>query len=108
MGGLHFFDLFLVLLVGLAIFGPKTLQSVARNVGKGAGQAKDIKDKLMEELPFEELSQVTKHVPKVPLSKQQALQMLIAPEKGSEPKGAAPPSEPQEKVPSTNASIENL
>ena len=32
--GLHMFDLIIVAVIGLAIFGPKAFQSVARNAGK--------------------------------------------------------------------------
>lgn len=80
MLGLHLPELLIILGIALAIFGPKTLQSVARNTGKGVGQAKNMKEKVLSELP-EEVTQVSQHIARVPTSPQQAVQMLIAPEK---------------------------
>ena len=79
MGGFHFLDLAIILGIALAIFGPKTLQSIARSAGKGMGQAKTMKDKVMAELPVEELSKITENIPQVPLNSRQAIQMLITP-----------------------------
>ncbi len=81
MGGFHIFDLIVIALIGLAIFGPKALQSMARSTGKGLGHVKEVKDKLMSELPLEEISKVSQKIPKVPLNTQEALQMLLTPEK---------------------------
>lgn len=81
MGGFHFIDLIIIIGIGLAILGPKTLQSIARNAGKGAAQAKDIKDKVMSELPMEDIAKFTEHIPQVPMNSRQAIQMLITPEK---------------------------
>jgi len=81
MGGFHILDLVVIAIVGLALFGPKALQSIARNAGKGVGQAKTAKEKVMAELPLEDLSKV---VQKVPMNPQQAIQMLITPEKEKE------------------------
>ena len=78
MGGFHILDLVVIVVIGLALLGPKALQSIARSAGKGVGQAKATKDKLMAELPLEELSKVAQ---KVPTNPQQAIQMLITPEK---------------------------
>lgn len=77
MGGFHIFDLIVIALVGLAIFGPKALQSMSRSAGKGLGHVKEAKDKVLSELPLEELSRVSQ---KVPLNPQQAIQMLMMPE----------------------------
>ena len=79
MGGFHILDLVIILGIGLAIFGPKALQSMARNAGRGVSQAKDVKDRVLSELPVEEFSQVSRHISRVPLSPQQAVQMLMAP-----------------------------
>ena len=73
----HFIEILIIALVGLAIFGPKTLQSMARNAGKGVNQAKDMKDKIMSELPMEEIAKVSS---KVPTSPRHAVQMLMTPE----------------------------
>src|SRR5947209_10768124 len=85
--GFHLPELIIILLVGLAIFGPKALQSMGRSAGKGIGQAKAMKDQVMSELPMKEISEVSRHIPRVPLNPQQAVQMLITPE----------PAEPVEK-----------
>ena len=77
MGGFHIFDLIVIALVGLAIFGPRALQSMARGAGKGLGRAKEAKDKMMSELPLDELSRVSQ---KVPMNPQQAIRMLMTPE----------------------------
>jgi Sec-independent protein translocase protein TatA len=72
----HWLDLLPILLIGLAIFGPKALQSMARNVGKGVSSAKEAKDQVLSELPIQEISKVTRQIP---LSPQQAIQMLLTP-----------------------------
>jgi len=77
MGGFHIFDLLVIALVGLAIFGPKALQSMSRKAGKGLGHVKEAKDKVMSELPLEELSRVSQ---KIPMNPQQAVKMLMTPE----------------------------
>jgi len=81
MGGFHILDLVVIAIIGLALFGPKALKSIARNAGKGVGQAKTAKEKVMAELPLEDLSRVAQ---KVPMNPQQAIQMLITPEKEKE------------------------
>jgi TatA/E family protein of Tat protein translocase len=43
--GLHLPELIVLVGIALAIFGPKTLNSMARNAGKGVSQVKDAKDK---------------------------------------------------------------
>jgi Sec-independent protein translocase protein TatA len=80
MGGFHLISLIVVLVIGLLIAGPKALQSMSRNVGKGVGQAKAMKDKVMAELPMEEISGIAQSISKIPLSPQQAVQMLLTPE----------------------------
>jgi Sec-independent protein translocase protein TatA len=78
--GFHFVDLIIIAAIGLALFGPKALQSMARSAGKGVGQAKTMKDKVMSELPMEEITKITDQIPQVPLNSRQAIQMLITPE----------------------------
>jgi Sec-independent protein translocase protein TatA len=80
MGGFHLLDLLIILVIGLLIAGPKALQSMSRNAGKGVGQAKAMKDKVMAELPMEEISEMSQKIPKIPLNAQQAVQMLLTPE----------------------------
>ena len=76
----HFVDLVVILVIGLLIAGPKALQSMSRNAGKGMGQAKAMKDKVLAELPMEEISEISQKIPRIPLSPQQAIQMLLTPE----------------------------
>lgn len=78
--GLHLPELIALVAIALAIFGPKTLNSMARNAGKGVSQVKNAKDKLMAELPMEEIAKVTESIPQVPLNPQQAVRMLMTPE----------------------------
>jgi Sec-independent protein translocase protein TatA len=82
--GMHFLDLIIVAGIGLALFGPKALQSMARNAGKGIGQAKIIKDQIMSELPMEDIAKITEYVPRFPLNSRHAMQMLITPEPAEE------------------------
>ena len=92
MGGLHIIDLVIILGIGLAIFGPKALQSMARSAGRGVSQAKTAKDRVLSELPVEEISKISRQIPRVPLSPQQAVQMLMAPpEKEQQPKTPTQP-----------------
>jgi Sec-independent protein translocase protein TatA len=95
MGGFHLISLIVVLVIGLLIAGPKALQSMSRNVGKSVGQAKAVKDKVMAELPMEEISGISRSISKIPLSPQQAVQMLLTPEqekKKQETKQGSSPS----------------
>ncbi len=80
MGGLHLLDLIVILAIALLIAGPKTVQSISRKAGKGVGQAKTMKDKVMSELPLEEISEISNTFSKIPLSPQQAVQKLLLPE----------------------------
>lgn len=79
--GLHIVDLIIVAAIGLALFGPKALQSVAREAGKTVGQAKEAKDKLMAEVPLDEVTKIKDNIPQVPLNSRQALEMLMDSEK---------------------------
>jgi Sec-independent protein translocase protein TatA len=94
----HFVDLIVILVIGLLIAGPKALQSMSRNAGKGMGQAKAVKDKVLAELPMKEISEISQKIPRIPLSPQQAVQMLLTPEqeknkeKEEERKESSPPS----------------
>jgi|SRR5579863_475273 len=78
--GFHPLDWVVILVIGLLIFGPKTMQSIARGAGKTVNQAKLAKDKLLAELPMEELNQVRDNIGRIPLSPQQAALMLLTPE----------------------------
>ncbi len=82
--GFHPLDMLVILAIGLLIFGPKAMESVARNAGKTMGQAKEAKDKLLAELPMEELNSVREHIARIPMSPQQAAMMLLTPEQQRE------------------------
>src|SRR5947208_15056873 len=69
--GFRMLDLIPVLLIGLAIIGPKALQSMSRSLGKGIGQAKEVNDQVLSELPVEEINKLTHHIPAIP---QQAIE----------------------------------
>jgi len=81
---MHILDLIIIAGIGLALFGPKALQSMARNAGKGVGQAKMMKDKVMSELPMEDITKITEYIPRVPLNSRQAIQMLVTTEPAEE------------------------
>ena len=82
--GFHPLDWIVILVIGLLIFGPKTIQSMARNAGKTVSHAKDAKDKLLAELPMEELNSVRENISRIPMSPQQAAIMLLTPEQQRE------------------------
>jgi Sec-independent protein translocase protein TatA len=94
MGGFHLLDLVVILVIGLLVAGPKALQSISRNAGKGVGQAKTVKDKVMAELPMEEVSELSKTFSKIPLSPQQAIQKLLIPEQEKKQQEAKQESSP--------------
>lgn len=78
MGGFHALDLIVIVGIALLIFGPKTLQSIARSAGQGMHQVKDAKDKLLSEFPMDDFARISKTVSQIPLSPQQAAQKLIS------------------------------
>ena len=82
--GFHPLDILVIVGIALLIFGPKTLQSISHNAGKGVGHAKDMKDKLMSELPMEELSKVSESISRIPTSPQQVAHKLIFPARKSD------------------------
>ncbi len=75
--GFHPLDILIVAGFILLLFGPKTLQSLSRSAGRGMGQAKEMKNKLMSELPVEELSKVNETLAKIPTSPQQVAHKVI-------------------------------
>jgi Sec-independent protein translocase protein TatA len=82
--GFHIVDILIVAAIGLALFGSKTLQSMAKDAGKVVGQAKNAKDKLMADVPLEEISKITNTMPQVPTNSRQAIQMLMKSEEKQE------------------------
>lgn len=103
MPGFHPIDWLLIIGFALLLFGPKTIQTMARGAGKNLGKVKEAKEKLMADLPMEELSKVTKVVSKVPMSPQQAVQMLIASESQKQEQSQAQKAESTPEAPSKPA-----
>jgi len=104
MGG-HWIELIIVAVIGLAIFGPKTLQSLGRNAGKGLGQAKGIKDKIIAELPMEDIHKISGSIPTSP---RHAVQILMTPEQKERVKASTEPkirpvNEPIHSVPESTS-----
>ena|ERR1051326_968687 len=113
--GFHPLDWLIILAIGLLIFGPKAIQSIARNAGKTVGQAKEAKDKFLAELPMEELNSVRENISRIPMSPQQAAMMLLTPEQQRDqekqkketpqaPEKAETPSEEKQGQESTSSS----
>lgn len=75
--GFHPLDIIVIVGIALLIFGPKTLQSISHSAGRGVGHAKDLKEKLMTELPVEEMARVNETISQIPTSPQQVAQKLI-------------------------------
>jgi Sec-independent protein translocase protein TatA len=75
--GLHIVDIIIVAAIGLALFGSKALQSAAHEAGKTMGQAKQAKDKIMAEVPLDEITRIKGNIPQIPLNSRQAVQMLM-------------------------------
>jgi Sec-independent protein translocase protein TatA len=76
--GFHPLDLIVIVGIALLIFGPKTLQSISHTAGRGMGQAKEMKDKILSDLPMEELSKINSTISQIPISPQQVAQKLIS------------------------------
>ena len=76
--GFHALDILVIVGIALLIFGPKTLQSISHSAGKGVGQAKEMKDKIMADLPVEEFSKVSETLSQIPTSPQQVAHRLVS------------------------------
>ena|SRR5579872_1261186 len=98
--GFHWFELLIIAGIGLILLGPKTVQSIARNAGKGVSQAKNVKDQVLAEVP-EEVTQLSQHISRIPLSPQQAVQMLMTPEKETKSNSKSRSSKPKPKEDTT-------
>jgi Sec-independent protein translocase protein TatA len=84
MGGFHVSSIIVVLVMVLLIACPKALQTMSRHAGKNVSQAKVLKEKVMAELPVEDISGISQSISKIPLSPQQAIQMLLTPSQEDE------------------------
>ncbi len=98
MLGFHWFELLIIAGIGLILLGPKTMQSIARNAGKGVSQAKNVKEQILAEVP-EEVTQISQQIARIPLSPQQAVQMLMTSEKEQNAKANSRKSKPKEDTP---------
>ena len=78
--GFHPIELVVIAVIILALLGPKALQSIARDAGKGMSQAKELKNKALAELPMEEISKVSSQIPRIPTHPHDVVQMLIGSE----------------------------
>ena len=103
--GFHPLDWLVILGIALLIFGPKAIQSIARNAGKTVSQAKEAKDKLLAELPMEELNSVRENIARIPMSPQQAAIMLLTPEQQRKQGKQETPSEEKQSAPVSETSL---
>jgi TatA/E family protein of Tat protein translocase len=60
--GFHPVELAILAVILLAIFGPKKLTSMMHEVGKGMGHAKKATEKIMAEVPVEDLTKLKEQV----------------------------------------------
>ena len=74
---MHLMDMAIIAVIVLALFGAKTLQSVAHNAGKTAAQMKQAKNQVMSDLGVDDLKKATEALPRIPLSPQQAVRQYI-------------------------------
>ncbi|GER89130.1 hypothetical protein KDW_32920 [Dictyobacter vulcani] len=77
---MHLLEILIVAGIALALFGPKALQSIARNAGKTTGEVKNAKDKFMSQVPAEDISKLHQQLNKVPTNPAQAMQMFLSPD----------------------------
>ena len=88
--GFHFIEIAVIAVIVLALLGPKALQSMARDAGKGLNQAKNMKDKVLAELPMEEISEVTNSIPRIPTHPHDVVKILMGPETQGKKKETTP------------------
>jgi TatA/E family protein of Tat protein translocase len=70
-------DMAIIAVIVLALFGAKTLQSVAHSAGKTAAQMKQAKKQVMSDLGVDDLKKATEALPRIPLNPQQAVKQYI-------------------------------
>jgi TatA/E family protein of Tat protein translocase len=75
---MHLVNYVIIAIIVLALFGPKTLQSMARGAGKTASEIKQGKDKLMSDLSLDDVKRVSETLNKVPTSPQRVLNLLLS------------------------------
>lgn len=104
--GFHPLDLIVIVGIALLIFGPKTLQSISHTAGRGMGQAKEMKDKLLADLPIEELSRINNTISQIPTSPQQVAQKLMSSALKTDEKKDATEGETDESEATTESALE--
>lgn len=77
--GFHLFDIVIVVGIGLLIFGPQALHKWSRGAGKSMKQVNALKDQVLSELPLNEISEITRNIPRIPTNPLQVAQMLMSP-----------------------------
>ena len=77
--GFHLFDIVIVVGIGLLIFGPQALLKWSRGAGKGMKQVNALKDQVLSELPLNEISEISRQIPRIPTNPLQVAQMLLMP-----------------------------
>lgn len=87
---MHFLNYVLIAVVILALFGPKTLQSLARSAGKATGEMKHAKDQLVSDPSLENALKLKQSFDKIPTSPQQAARMMLMPGKKSDNSASVP------------------
>ncbi len=76
--GFHLFDIVIIVAIGMLIFGPQALQKWARGAGKSMKQVNALKDQVLSELPLNELSEMSRQIPRIPTNPLQVTQMLLS------------------------------
>lgn len=74
---MHIMELAMIAVVVLALFGAKTLQSVAHSAGKTVAQTKQVKKSVMSDLGVDDLKKASESLPRIPLNPQQAVKQYM-------------------------------
>ena len=88
--GFHPIELIVIAVIVLALLGPKALQSISRDAGKGMNQVKNLKNKALAELPMQEISKVSSQIPRIHTHPHDVVQMLMGPETQEKKQEAKP------------------
>lgn len=75
--GFHFFDIAIVVGIVLLIFGPQALLKWSHGAGKSMKQVSDLKNQMLSELPLNEISEISRNIPRIPTNPLQVAQMLM-------------------------------
>jgi Sec-independent protein translocase protein TatA len=75
--GFHLFDIVIVVGIGMLIFGPQAFLKWSRSAGKSMKQVNDLKNQVLSELPLNEITEISRNVPRIPTNPLQMAQMLM-------------------------------